>query len=1817
MGDILWPDWTELKAKATNETTTKQQFYFNEAFLGFPPNGTMARFAIDTLIKYHDDIRSAFVGAGDTNEYEGSSVVKFGPFRGAMRSFLIASECACGMTSAFGPKMMQIGSGVKMQSVCDVSAVPPLSSSVSGSCHGTVSGLPCGCVGLQTKTNCYCPLKRYCGALKPLGLKSTRVGLLQNGSQMPALSKEADLSVIYERDRSLKFLTEGPVTNNQMESCFANIFLCKKNISYKFWMFVDPVALMNGSTTVIKHASHRNSPWHMQISYKGSPKGISNPEHVMKISAEIRASPYFTWNIDGCNTGIHVTPGQWHQVAVNWDKKTLTLFIDGNLCSSASQRTLAITTTSDQRFGARRTPFVFIGNHGVQDFFFNGADLVPTFLRFTQLADSHGKIVLTAINKQDDFYSVFRLDKSKPLAAVRLSGVNVTILLADGRLAVDSRQQECSVFQLPVSCVTSDSCSVEVESRGPNIIVHSQNLQLNTEADSKLCNMMRQQISQTGLVPNSQILLFNRGRNELLRRHLIRTTRFPNLDCNFDHLQPSPIGLSLERTGACKPTEAFPSLQVQSADDFTKSPVKGAMVTSMSQLVLHPLATNLESYCLRDLEMCQFGLTMSFWMLPLTVTNDSKVWPILRQSGPSGSQITVDLMQTNGQFDLETRVKSLQTIIAGKAISKLWTTKARVTAADGLWTLVTVSWSRIAGLSVKLNGNLVSAARESHEGISSWTFPIEEGLWLGRREEQTTGEGVIIDDFQFIPAELNYLAFVNQEIDVQLSNQGLRLCSNATCLDSFSCLSIQNSDASLGEFCRCENPSRVCKELTFIPKTRKEPMTSPPSSLLLPASSPPLPRTATTVQPTNEPVFAVSQSSTIVNHAPAEHTSMTKSHSLEPQSPLQSNTVSFTPRCNPPCQNNGKCVSSITNGEFTCDCSETPFWGSDCSREHVGWLTKDEDVLDVEPNHKLFAFYGTVHSNTRQRFIFRTQIPIQPEFASIKRIRSSMIRSLSAERMALLTVESDFFTYRLFMIDSDLFFVTEDNTTSRVWLIPCAHSTSLMLNDGELHVVEVEHRDAFLRAKVDGVAVYPAKAVSQTCDTWLFFSLNPHTNNHLYEEKVIPESRETNPPLANAFLGSRPDGEEEFKGAIGGWTVDDEEMITPTTMESRDTPNTVYRLNRRFGLSNGDFDWIRLNSLTPVTVLIDDVVKKTSPNSSNAVWFWVVGCISLGLLLMLFICWACLRLRSRRKADRKGVWHRSYPPFKPVTTKSPSLTSRLSSNNSMHPLKDKEEVLSTVTNGSHVSPKLHRLKAYTTPCNDGSTLTMDSLWRARVLTLQPSMKLGSIVSSSSPTATSTVSLCPHDEPDDVEEIIVTPSGDSVITLAANHGISIKQWNTSDGSCQREILFRPKSQSDPRTCGIISLYEKNGLLFADNANNAHLYPLNADLPSASVRLPTTIWGVFPFNDLVLFVTASINGITNDSFASLHIWSPALKALVVESPLRVKPPWAKKGFLPQDAKRLQPLLGPNRENLLLRWLCLGSEDYSFSVTVNLSTVCREIKLNKKPLVTLDPNISATLVRHSMNLHRTTFLTTDIAVTGDTHGTLHIWDVQSGTTYRSVQSDPIPIDGPLLKNLAQYDFSNLTVASKAGPITALAATEPQPTEAGSFTWFCSGDESGCVVVRRCVATASGAVRNVATRIHAKFRPYSHTNLVYSADSVTCVSLLSRPQWRKKKPEAFLATGDLSGCIRVWLLPQRTQLAQLSASCEFGLRDLVLTQSSSSMTLSDQWLQVVGLVRRERCVGSSYEHGHVVIIHLSAREENGVPNAMHSPRIRIVHKL
>ena len=165
-GDIIWPDSAELKAKEAIESSEKQRFFFNEAFLGLPLSDTLARFAIESFVKYHENFRFDFNEVGGIDVIAGQSDSKFRPFRGAVKSLLLASECACGMRNKFGPKIIQIGPGVEIQSFCDASAAPPLSANLSAYCTGEVDGVSCGCVSVGARPICYCPTQNYCGSLR-------------------------------------------------------------------------------------------------------------------------------------------------------------------------------------------------------------------------------------------------------------------------------------------------------------------------------------------------------------------------------------------------------------------------------------------------------------------------------------------------------------------------------------------------------------------------------------------------------------------------------------------------------------------------------------------------------------------------------------------------------------------------------------------------------------------------------------------------------------------------------------------------------------------------------------------------------------------------------------------------------------------------------------------------------------------------------------------------------------------------------------------------------------------------------------------------------------------------------------------------------------------------------------------------------------------------------------------------------------------------------------------------------------------------------------------------------------------------------------------------------------------------------------------------------------------------------------------------------------------------------------------------------------------------------------------------------------------
>lgn len=160
-GDIMWPDWRVLKAFAPKEMDAKRRFYFNEAFLGSPSPGTMSSYATDIMIKYQGAIRAVYARPKVTENV----FAKFVPFRGVIQSFLLSSDCACGVGNYFSPKMIQLGPGINVSNVCDSTSLPPLAGQLPGSCIAETPEIPCGC----STQKCFCPDRRSCSVMKKPG----------------------------------------------------------------------------------------------------------------------------------------------------------------------------------------------------------------------------------------------------------------------------------------------------------------------------------------------------------------------------------------------------------------------------------------------------------------------------------------------------------------------------------------------------------------------------------------------------------------------------------------------------------------------------------------------------------------------------------------------------------------------------------------------------------------------------------------------------------------------------------------------------------------------------------------------------------------------------------------------------------------------------------------------------------------------------------------------------------------------------------------------------------------------------------------------------------------------------------------------------------------------------------------------------------------------------------------------------------------------------------------------------------------------------------------------------------------------------------------------------------------------------------------------------------------------------------------------------------------------------------------------------------------------------------------------------------------
>lgn len=152
----------------------------------------------------------------------------------------------------------------------------------------------------------------------------------------------------------------------------------------------------------------------------------------------------------------------------------------------------------------------------------------------------------------------------------------------------------------------------------------------------------------------------------------LNLAKFLTLNCGFDYIHSASKHTPMDLIGVCEPSMTYSRVQVEAIDSFPKSPIKGALMVSRNSLLLQSKATSPEALCLRDLELCNHGMTISFWILALPASKSSKLWPILQQASLSGSEITVNLFRNDGKYFLDVSVKSLHTIVGGKATSKLW-----------------------------------------------------------------------------------------------------------------------------------------------------------------------------------------------------------------------------------------------------------------------------------------------------------------------------------------------------------------------------------------------------------------------------------------------------------------------------------------------------------------------------------------------------------------------------------------------------------------------------------------------------------------------------------------------------------------------------------------------------------------------------------------------------------------------------------------------------------------------------------------------------------------------------------------------------------------------------------------------------------------------------------------------------------------------------------------------------------------------------------------------------------------------------------------
>ncbi|BHF65825.1 hypothetical protein SprV_0200883800 [Sparganum proliferum] len=1208
--------------------------------------------------------------------------------------------------------------------------------------------------------------------------------------------------------------------------------------------------------------------------------------------------------------------------------------------------------------------------------------------------------------------------------------------------------------------------------------------------------------ASSNLLPYSDVSLYFYPKSNLIELGIVNPGPFPIIQCHFSQLERMLSGLinpdALVSTDFCRLSPELAGLSINLLEINVDGPANdnGVLEHSNARDQAFPISIDVPQshpiihvddkaincvqdckpstpamQCFHALEFCHFGVTISFWMVYIPSYEREKpstqqTWRVAELVGLTNSRLSISLVldwtdQEHVQdgevaLTLLTELRMDRYYTPGRTLSNIW--KATVSPnqmkeADGKWAFVVVSWSAFGGLEVSINNQLMVIGNRTLEGETEGTRPpglLAEGLFIGGliSNDRWTGHAgeVLIDDFHFIPADRNHLYSIEQNIGFDPEDAKIPMCNIDTCIADLTCRDQleRNLLATKTTLCQCMSPRRFCTAISPNPNLRRG------------------------RRPKAKP--------------------------------------SARPLCTPACLNNGLCRWTLVGETWkpVCDCSKTFYWGDSCQHEHVGRLPfEDQDETSASDQNtpkdlnrpSSFAVVDAGSENSI-RLIFR--IPVNSAEKEVEkyldpngRSRRSAGPNMNERKDVLLSFEGDDGgRCALAVYNRQIGYACDlklTNLQSWVPLVPCSESSSEIIDNGMLHALEIDLQNGYFRVRIGRQPLYPPDIQSVVCkenvtdENWLFFRFNDSAARGVLGRTAdLGEIKKqaSGPQLFHKiFMGAWPNGSDEFPGALGGFEKNSDSMILPTFESSDEKTNGIYRLNKKFNVSHRRIRWILMGSLTPVTVLYDD--ESTSCPEVNGIYIimWIAGSLFLLIVLCALFVLICLLKSKANRSRGFNSGKRSWMPRINLCSKNP-----LNIPTGILRLEDVRRSL--LVSCDNLPTRLLNSKATKEPILPVTPTTQNSRCTTRIVTLGTHSSLSNANGQSS-------AVYPYKSPmeaDDVERFIVTMDGRTVITMSTNSGLSIKLWSTQDGNCQDTLKQNtPTLQNDVPNSADFALLERSQHVLAGFGQTATLWTLPCQFRGErfQFQLNGPVWNIFAHGEVFLVISATPHSGRADCFAVLSVWSPGTKTLVYqtdlciakESPLREV---SMRIIKQQYSKRQAVLISPKKSFLLFRWTNTSSDSQSglntqtkqslisISVAVHLDGIMEQLRCRRQPTLHSAELPTIFMNEQPFDVSMTKFLTENFALSGCSNGVLHIWDVVLGEVVRTLRNDPMPKHGHLLPDTI---YASLGLAESTQPreqpaslaITSIAASDSTLAKSHPFNWLCSGDASGCIVVRR----------------------------------------------------------------------------------------------------------------------------------------------------------